>query len=284
MRQLRVADGPIEVVLLPDAGARIHRLRAFGHDLLRTPSDPAQHLWDPFFWGAYVMAPWCNRLATTPTRVGDQVVRLDPNFPDGTAIHGQVSSASWMVEEEGATCGIRAGGDGWPWRYACRLALSVEATTVRVSLSLTNLADAPMPGGLGLHPWWRRPLRVALPARAVYPSNLDPSPAAVAVEGIHDLRSLAEPAIGLDATWTALDGPITLEWPELDVTATLKLAGTADHVVVATPEQPDATAVEPQTHAPDGLRRLLAGLPGGMRLIGPGERLEMGLALTLRTS
>ncbi len=68
MRELRVADGPLEAVLLPEAGARLHRLRAFGHDLLRTPSDPVDHLRDPIVWGGYLMAPWCNRLAREPRR------------------------------------------------------------------------------------------------------------------------------------------------------------------------------------------------------------------------
>jgi aldose 1-epimerase len=284
MRQLRLADGPIEVVLLPDAGARVHRLRAFGHDLLRTPADPARHRQDPFFWGAYVMAPWCNRLVAAPIRVGDRVIRLPANFPDGSAIHGQVASAPWEVDDDGATCAIQAGGDEWPWTYECRLVVSVEAATVRMSLSLTNLADEPMPAGLGLHPWWLRPVRLALAASAVYPSNVNPPPAAGEVQGIYDLRTPSEPARGLDATWTALDAALHLDWPELGVAARLDLSGAADHVVVATPEDVDAIAVEPQTHAPDGMRRLLEGLPGGMRLIQPGERLEMGLELTVRRS
>src|SRR5512141_1103186 len=89
------ADGPIEPELLPGIGARLHRLRAFGHDLLRTPDDPSVHLRDPFRWGAYVMAPWCNRIAATPVTVDGELVALLPNFEDGTAIHGQVSTAPW---------------------------------------------------------------------------------------------------------------------------------------------------------------------------------------------
>jgi galactose mutarotase-like enzyme len=40
MHELRLQEGPIEVVVVPEAGARLHRLRAFGEDLLRTPDDP----------------------------------------------------------------------------------------------------------------------------------------------------------------------------------------------------------------------------------------------------
>ena len=46
-----VADRLIEVELLPDVGARMHRLRVFGHDLLRTPDDASAYVRDPFRWG-----------------------------------------------------------------------------------------------------------------------------------------------------------------------------------------------------------------------------------------
>ena len=66
VRELELRSDRLEVVLLPELGARIHRIRAFGHDLLRTPPDPRDHAADPFFWGAYPMAPWCNRAPAGP--------------------------------------------------------------------------------------------------------------------------------------------------------------------------------------------------------------------------
>jgi galactose mutarotase-like enzyme len=59
VEELTLSDGTIEVVVLPGMGARLHRLRAFGHDLLRTPEDVTEHLRDPFFWGCH--GAWCSR-------------------------------------------------------------------------------------------------------------------------------------------------------------------------------------------------------------------------------
>ncbi|MDP9482071.1 MAG: hypothetical protein M3P84_02485, partial [Chloroflexota bacterium] len=101
MDELRISDGPIEVVALPQLGARIHRLRAFGHDLIRTPADPATHASDPFYWGGYVMAPWCNRIEAGPVRVDSHRVALGSNFSDGSAIHGQVYARPWDVVDGG---------------------------------------------------------------------------------------------------------------------------------------------------------------------------------------
>ena len=66
VEQIVLRGDGVELVVLPGIGARIHRLRVDGADLLRTPVDPATHRDDPFFWGAYLMAPWCNRAPAQP--------------------------------------------------------------------------------------------------------------------------------------------------------------------------------------------------------------------------
>jgi aldose 1-epimerase len=268
---LTVADGPIEVELVPAVGARLHRLRVFGLDLLRTPDDAAEHARDPFSWGAYVMAPWCNRLAAVPTVVGGRTVHLPANFADGTAIHGQVFAGRWEVGGDGSLS-ITAGGDGWPWPYRCWLRVSISGAVLRVDQSLTNLSEMPMPAGLGLHPWFRRPLELRIDSDSVVRSNLEPDAAATAVSGRWDLRATQAVPDDLDATWLAPGDPaVELRWPELGVIGHLRVRSTAEScIVVASPITLDAVAVEPQTHAPQGLRRFLRGEPGAMRAIEPG--------------
>ena len=277
---LTIADGPIEVELLPAVGARLHRLRAFGHDLLRTPDDPGEHARDPFGWGAYVMAPWCNRISAVPTLVGDRLVSLAPNFTDGTAIHGQVSAARWEVEADGS-CTITAGGDGWPWPYRCSLQVSVANATLRMELAVINLADAPMPAGLGLHPWFRRPLEMRVTAHTVVPSNIDPEATATPVDGLWDLRGGGAVPDDLDATWLAPSDPaIELRWPRLGVATKVHLTSSAGAcIAVASPSTLDAVAIEPQTHAPQGLRRFLRRESAGMHAIGPGEALQLAIEM-----
>lgn len=276
---LRLASDALEVEVLPDAGARIHRLRAFGHDLLRTPADPATHEADPFFWGAYVMAPWANRIAARPTQVAGTVVHVPPNFPDDSAIHGQVLIRPWDVVTPGLLR-IDGGGDGWPWRYDVEQELALAGDTLRVALRLTNRASEPMPGGLGIHPWFRRPLRVAIPAASTYASNLTSLAQPVPVAGPLDCREPGELPEGTDATWTDLAAePVRLAWPELGIRAELLPGRAGTHVVAAAPSVPEATAVEVQTHAPDGLGRLARGEPGALTLLDPGETLVLDVTL-----
>jgi aldose 1-epimerase len=271
---LRLASDALELELLPQVGARWHRLRAFGQDVLRTPPNPAMHAGDPFFWGAYVMAPWCNRLPAGPMEWQGQVIDLAPNFPDGTAIHGQVYDRPWEMLADGRLQ-IDAGGDGWPWAYRVVQRLALSGATLRVELSVENRSQAPMPAGLGMHPWFPRPVRVAIDAADVYPSNAASPAEPEPVRGALDMRTLGTPATGLDATWTRLGDPaVRLAWPS-GLTCELRLGDGASHVVLASPEEPDAVAIEPQSQAPNGMRRTTGGEPGGLTVLAPGSRLAM---------
>ncbi len=282
---LRLESDEMQVELLPEHGARLHRVRAFGVDLLRTPPSTDIHASDPFFWGAYVMAPWGNRAQPGRRKVAGRTVDLASNFPDGSAIHGQVYARPWQAEEGGAFS-VTAGNDGWPWAYEVRLRPSLDRSTLSLTIALTNRSDEPMPAGLGLHPWFVRPLEVTLPASEVYRSNTDSSPEPEPVAGTAlDLRSGTAPPGDIDATWAALRGPsVHLRWPEAGLEADLRIDAAAVCVAVATPAEPDATPVEPQTHGPDGLRRLLNGEPDALALLDPGEELTLGVQLEVRGS
>ena len=279
MEQVQLADDDIEVVILPEVGARLHRLRVRGHDLLRTPADLSDHLRDPFRWGAYVMAPWCNRVEAGPVRAGSRLISPGANFPDGSAIHGQVYARPWQQLGDGKFL-ISAGGDGWPWEYEVGLRIQIANRSLWIEQTLTNLAVDPMPAGLGLHPWFRRPLLVAIHAEVVYPVNTASQPQPEPVSGSFDLRDMSEMAADLDATWARLaDPPVELRWPTIGIGATFRITAPTPHVVAASPGELDAIAIEPQTHAPQGLRRLLNGEPGGLAPLDPGRTLSLAVEM-----
>jgi aldose 1-epimerase len=284
LRGLRLRGDELEVVLLPEMGGRVHRIRAFGEDLLRTPGDPAVHVADPFMWGAYVMAPWCNRARPGPMELAGRRVDLAPNFPDGTAIHGLISSAPWARSGDGELAIRHDGGRGWPWTFEVRQTARVDGAALDLEYRLANLdAGAPMPAGVGLHPWFRRPIEVRLPAERVYASNSESPVTPMPVDGEHDLRTLAPPTDGLDATWTGLTQQrVELAWPGSGIRGLLEVetdAGAAC-VAVATPPDMDAIAVEPQTHGPDPLRRIAAEEPDAPVLLPPGASMRLTVRLS----
>lgn len=284
LREVVLRSEEMEVVILPDVGGRVHRIRAFGRDILRTPDDPAVHAVEPFLWGAYVMSPWCNRAAPGTTVLAGREVTLAANFPDGTAIHGLVSSARWFQRSSGDLAFVGDGGGGWPWAFEVSQTASLSGPTLTLEYRVRNLDDAPMPAGIGLHPWFRRPVEVRLPAEAVYSTNVDAPPHSARVTGTRDLRSLAPPAGGLDDTWTQLTEPrVELVWPESGIRATLEVETDASLLVaLASPPAFDAIAVEPQTHGPYPFRRLANGEPDPVALLSPNASMRLGLRVTVR--
>lgn len=282
-RMVTLASSLMRVDLLPELGARLHRLSVFGHELLRTPADPRVHVGEPFAWGGYVMAPWCNRIDPFPTPVGGSLVSVPANAPDGTALHGQVYLVPWQERGAGAYA-VRGGGagTGWPWPYETTLTVTVadsgtDRATLTVEQVLTNLADDPMPGGIGLHPWFRGPLEIRIAADLVLPSNVDADRPIEDVSGAFDLRSRREMPSGLDATWLEPDHPpVEMKWPELGIRAVMEVTSDVGLcIVAASPGDAGAVAVEPETHAPQGLRRLLAGAPYGLAWLRPGGSIRL---------
>lgn len=281
VEQIVLRGDGVEMVVLPELGGRIHRLLVDGADLLRTPDEPATHRDDPFFWGAYLMAPWCNRAPAQPFDVAGRTVRLAPNFPDGSAIHGLVHARPWETRTDGSLW-ITVDEGGWPWAFEATANLGVDGRTVALDYELVNRSSAPMPAGIGLHPWFLGPLAVGIPARTVYATNTASPSRPVPVDGDLDMRVAAIPARGVDATWSDLASPaIDLAWPHLGLTARLEVDAPRLCVAAAAPEKLGAVAVEPQTHAPDGLRRLVAGEPDAMHLLDPGAVLHFGLRVAI---
>ena len=276
-----IADDDLAIEVLPAVGARIHRLRVGGIDVIRTAADANRHVDDPYFWGSYVMAPWCNRLDAGVTRgVAGRDLDLPPSFPDGTAIHGQVSRIPWRQVGDRAFR-VEAGGDGWPWRYRVEQQFDVMPDVLTQTLDLTNLDETPMPAGLGIHPWFRRPVRVRIAAESAWDANPSSAAEPAAVSGNLDRRTLAELPDGLDATWTDLSAPpVVLDWPATGLRMTMTTDPAVSCIVAASPAGIDAVAIEPETHVPGGVRRLLNDEPGPLAILEPGGTLS--LAITLR--
>jgi aldose 1-epimerase len=280
MEQLVFESDAVELTVLPAIGARWHRLRVFGQDLLRTPEDLDEHVRDTFFWGAYPMAPWAGRVDATSLVVADRQVTFEPNFPDGTAIHGQVYDVPWAVERDGFFR-VTAGGDGWPWPYAVTMTVDVHDAVMQVDYAVTNLSDATMPAGVGVHPWWRKPLDVAIHATGVLTPNWTTPAEPEPVEGEFDLRRLRPMPPDVDATWADVtQPPVELAWPSLGVRATMRTQAPTTWIVAASPSHLDAVALEAQTNAPQTIRRLVNGERGAPVLLEPGEVLGLGVELS----
>jgi aldose 1-epimerase len=226
------------------------------------------------------MLPWCGRVASGLMRVDGELVDLPANQAEGWAIHGQAYDAPWEVVGA-STLRFAGGGQGWPWSYEAGMSFSLEGSALTVDMSLTNTSEEPMPAGIGLHPWFAGPPELRLPADLAYDDNTLSSPLPAPVTGAYDLRKLRELAVGLDSTWTGLTRRrAELSWPEQGLSCELSAVSSDNLVFVAAHlAQVDAIALEPQTHAPQGLRRLMNDEPDPMIRLAPGATLRLTITL-----
>jgi aldose 1-epimerase len=161
--------------------------------------------------------------------------------------------------------------------------VTVAGGDLRVELRLRNLSDARMPAGVGLHPWFVGRPEVAINAELVFESNTDSPPQPRLVSGVLDRRAKEVMPPDLDATWARVGRrPVTMRWPELGIEADMSVDAPSVYVCAASPTDIAAVAVEPQTHGPDGLRRLINHEPAALAVLDPGDALAMAMTLSFR--
>jgi aldose 1-epimerase len=257
--------------LLPEQGAAVARLAWRGSDVL-APLPPGA---DPnaSFAGAFLMAPWANRLDAGRLAPG---VTLPINRPaDNTAIHGLLRDRVWTVTETGPARAVLEQADAaGPLRWHARLEVTLAAAGFGMALRLTNSGDRALPFGSGWHPFFLRPagtrLRFVATTRCVHDARTLPV-AAEPSQGID-----GENYEGLDTAFAGWDGVAEIARPDvaLRVVAT---GAWAQALQVFAPVGADFLCVEPVSHLPDAANRPFLGT---MDLLAPGETLTGGVLVS----
>ncbi|MET3666894.1 aldose 1-epimerase [Caulobacter sp. 1776] len=154
-----IEKGPARLVLAPEVGGAIAAFTAAGRDVLRPMAEGAS---DALLTASFPLVPFCNRIPNGRFVFEGREVALPPNLAGHPhALHGQGWRAAWTVEKAGAGEALLSydhAPDAWPWAYRAEQRFVLSETSCRVALTVINTGDAPMPAGLGFHPYFpRRP-------------------------------------------------------------------------------------------------------------------------------
>src|SRR3989338_444431 len=190
-------NSQFKLSLFPDFGCywntlRIH-LRGKWTDLLEPLFGEAP----PFHFGSYMMAPWSNRIVQGVFEFEGKRYQLQKNFPDETAIHGDIRSRPWDIQVatpvkfEAVLDSTKFLDFNYPFKLRFRHVLEVLENRLRMSLFIENMDRQHVPVGLGFHTFFKRRLTkqdqdviVLLPAEKVYPDEkCIPTGPAIAVSG-----------------------------------------------------------------------------------------------------
>ena len=276
---LALAAGAWRAVLWPAQGATIAALTLAGRDLIV----PIPAGGDPTFGfhGAFWMAPWTNRLEEGRLRVGDTVHAMPINRPaEGHALHGFLRELPWQVVQaapdraELACTFARAPFDG-----TAQLSVALTPAGLALGIRLTHGGAAPLPMGLGWHPFFTRPAGTRLRFAATTVFGRDARFIAAAPRPGRGLDGDEAVLDGLDTHFAGWDGAAEITRPD-GIALALRAEGAwARNLQVFAPQGGGVLCVEPVSHAPAATTRADNAAHGAMRLLAPGETLAASLMI-----
>jgi aldose 1-epimerase len=280
---LRAGDAAVE--LAPEAGGSVTRYwierGAVTREWLRPTPAGALRAGHPYLAAAFPLVPYSNRIrAGRFTFRGRSVVEPLNRPPERHAIHGHGWQARWQpAEVTAATARLeyRHPAGAWPWAYHATQRFTLTPSGLTVELSLSNQSAAPMPAGLGWHPYFPRTPRVTITAdvRAMWLTDEEKMPT----------ERVAPPAApfgrGRDNCFVGWSRRVTIDWPELGARLVMRATPPLDYLVVFTPARRPFFCVEPVSHVTDAFNLAEAGRSdSGTLVLEPGETLRTAVVLT----
>jgi aldose 1-epimerase len=284
----RLRNEQFELLIAPGIGGSIV---AFDHigaggtrtPILRHPEKPDPTVLD---MGCFPLVPYCNRIRDGRFLFRGREVRLAPNMAgDPSPLHGQGWLSAWETvrcDAASAELVFRHAPAEWPWAYEARQAFALDAHGLALSLSCANLADEPMPCGLGLHPYFfctpDTTLETVVTDVWTVDDNVLPVER-VAATGHYDLRHRLICGQGLDNGYAGWSGETTIRTPGMPF-GIRTTSQDARFFQVYSPVQGGFFAAEPVGHANAALNEaeeVWAGL--GLHILHPGEAAGMSVRL-----
>lgn len=292
MDLITLRAGGAGLVLAPAAGGSVARYwiddGAGPVDLLRPW--PAPHAGGPVEASAFPLVPYSNRIRAGRFSFRGRDVALALNRPpERHSIHGRGWQAAWRPTEVGASDVVleyRHAADAWPWAYRATQRLALAAASLSIALSVTNESDAPMPAGLGWHPYFARTPRTTLTAdvEAMWLTDDEVMPTTLAAPRLEadPRRGVRVDAVALDNCFVGWRRRATVERPEDGVRLVMTAEPPLDFLVVYTPPGRPFFCVEPVSHVTDAFNLATGGRADtGMRVLEPGGTLRATVTVTL---
>ena len=272
--------GDYQVVLDVARGGSIARFDWRGEPLMRPTAGPG--ILDV---ACFVLVPFSNRIANGVFQAGPRTVRIAPNFP-GQAhphpLHGFGWTSAWSLVVQTADHAIlrhEYPAGEWPWVYVAEQEFALRADGLTHTLRLQNLADEPMPAGLGFHPYFPVTAQTRYHGRHRREWQVDGDGLPVgmieadsAIDWWHggpvDTRTV-------DTAYAGREGDLTIAWPERELALTISPSANLPCTVVFTPTGAGYFCAEPVSHATDAINRTDSHDP--MTWLAPGETMTVAV-------
>ena len=292
MDVITLSAGGCGLQLVPEAGGMVTRYwlergtRTW--EWLRPASDLALSRRDGYESSAFPLVPYSNRIRHGRFRFDGRDVVLPRNRPpERHSIHGQGWQGTWTAPEVSVNAALlefRHAAGAWPWAYRATQRFALSPTRLTVELALLNESEAPMPAGLGWHPYFLRtpgttltaPVeRIWLTDAEMMPTQLGQSPVGASL-----IRGVAIDSVPLDNCFTGWSRRAVIDWPELGARLVMTAEPPLDFLTVFTPPDLPFFCVEPVSHATDAVNLTAPASEIGQLSLAPGATLRTVVTLT----
>ncbi|HUE78631.1 MAG TPA: aldose 1-epimerase [Sphingomicrobium sp.] len=284
---LTLSAGALELAINPSIGGSISSLewregRARVPVLRKCNSCP-QNVLEA---ASFPLVPYVNRIRGGRFAFRGREVKLAENMAgDASPLHGQGWLAPWRVERasgaEAALSFHHAAGE-WPWEYRAEQRFALDSTGLWLSLECRNLADEPMPCGLGQHPYFHCGNNTRIDAGVTHAWTIDAQVLPVeqvAATGRFDLRDRAVCGQDLDHGFGGWNGRARLSDPDWPFDIAMSSPG-ARFFQLYSPASGGIFVAEPVTHANAALNAPEDRWGDlGMRVLEPGEAMSLAMRL-----
>ncbi len=289
MQTVTLRCGALHAEVLPAAGGSLTRFdwqhgEAI-HALLRPwTAAPGAPLPTTSELACFALVPWSNRIDPAGFVFAGRHFAPAPNRPgEPCAIHGDGWQHPWrVVAQSGASVGLELdrrdipAGSASPFSYVARLRYLLLEDGLQVTLEVTNMGAAPLPFGLGLHPWLeRRPgVSVRAQARGTWTRDRLGLPQdAIDVPPEWDFsRAKALPDTHVDHLFRGWDGRAEVHWPDSGVS--LAIEADMEYYILYAPAGRDFFCFEPVDHAINAHNLLSGAARNGLTVLAPGQTLS----------
>lgn len=285
-----LAAGPLEILLAPALGGSILRFdwcengRKF--NILRDSNGlPA----DVLGAASFPLVPFSNRIRDGRFSFRARNVTLAPNMRgDPSPLHGQGWLAAWKMlrsNSREAELAFEHEPGEWPWRYEARQHFVLDPAGLTVRLACRNRDAAPMPCGLGQHPYFPCTGETRLDAAVDHVWTIDDKVLPVErvpATGGYDLRDRPVCGQGLDHGFGGWGGRARIADPSLPFAIEMS-SPDARFFQLYSPADGGLFVAEPVSHANAALNEAEAAWPDlGLRVLAPGEEMSLTMRLQVR--
>ncbi len=284
--RVTLSAGALTLELAPALGGSIWRFDAGGLPVLRGARDETTNVLDT---GCFPLVPYVNRIRGGRFTCAGREVVIAPNMAgDRSPLHGQGWQSEWSVDaadEAQATLGYRHGAGEWPWDYVAEQHFALDEQGLTATLTCRNTSSAPMPCGLGFHPYHPCDADTRLDTEVAGAFTVDPDVLPVArvpAEGRYDLRERQVCGQGLDNGFDGWGGRSTMTWRNgLRVTMS---SPTAQFFQLYSPVEGGLFVAEPVSHANCALNEDEARWADfGIVMLAEGEAMTLQMRLEVKT-